>query len=168
MCGGGFLLFKGFFLTWVISHLVFAVKLKNSQIIADYLSCSLQPKMSGLVWQTARAFQTISLIQLAEWSCVLTHGKAENCSAFWPPQGQESPDKALVHGNAIPLAFSLIAISKARYGDWNTFGPKLCSLSVFLMWEPQLKAVGEQSWCGAARGSPLHVMKPCYEPFWKN
>lgn len=38
---------------------MFGVKLKNSQIIADYLSCSILPKMSGLVQQTTRAFQTL-------------------------------------------------------------------------------------------------------------
>lgn len=37
-----------FVLTWVILHLVFVVKPTNSQIIADYLSFSIQTKMSSL------------------------------------------------------------------------------------------------------------------------
>lgn len=46
--GGGGVLVCLFVLTWVILHLVFVVKPTNSQIIADYLSFSIQTKMSSL------------------------------------------------------------------------------------------------------------------------
>lgn len=111
----------------------------------------------------SKSLSSLSLIQLAEWSCVLTHGKAESTSAFWPSRVRKawmrfSSMEMPSHWHFLNCNFKSQVVWLKHF--WSQF---LVLVSPFYV-TGCLGAV----LAGAAHGSPLPLIKPCSEPLCKN